>query len=180
MLEVARTGAIPRERNGGARKIQGHSTRVGHHFHRAGIVDVHGRSRRFERPDLDTLVFHYCEQRGDLLGLCHRLVTLDVDVDVRYCGLGDLVHPLGAAAVLGGSHARVPLVAPAYVHDFVGIGGDDDVIEQRGGLDRVVHAPEQRLSRDVAQHLSRQARRGQPGWNDGNGFHGWSSMTVEY
>ena len=74
-----------------------------------------------------------------MFGLEEGLVALDVDVDVGGDELGDGVDAVGAAGEIGRGELDGPVVLVAEVGDFVGVGGDEDVVELRagaGGLDR--------------------------------------------
>jgi hypothetical protein len=62
------------------------------------------------------------------------------------------VHSLGAAAVRRGCHLSFPAVALAGLHDFVGIGGDDDVavIQQGRRTDSFVDPADQEFAGNLA------------------------------
>src|SRR5579872_2144341 len=69
------------------------------------------------------------------------------------------------------SHLCVPAVAAAGVHDFFGIGGNQDFRKKRRRAHSFVDDADERLACNLAQHFARQTRRGQTSWNNGDRFH---------
>lgn len=92
-----------------------------------------------------------------MLGTEHGLVSLDVDVDIGLDGLGDGVNAIGAAGAVFGRKDRGEAVLLGVSEDFVGIGGDEHLIEQRAGAGRMIDAGDHGLSGDLAQDFARQA-----------------------
>ena len=114
-----------------------------------------------------------------MLGAKERLVALDVDVDIGGHVLRHGVQAVGAAGELGrGEHAG-PAALTAECGDFVGVGGDDHVVQRGAGAGGGVDPCQQRLTGDGQQHLARQARRGQAGGDDAEDFCAGESHRVE-
>ena len=124
------------------------------------------RGGSHQRSHLHRRVLHDLNQPGDVLRPSHGFIALDVQVNIGCNGLRYFVHPLGAAAVRAGSHLRLPAVALRDFHDFIGIGGDDHIIEQSRGADRVVNPANQKFSGNLAQRFARQPGGGQTGGDD--------------
>src|SRR5713101_3349730 len=88
------------------------------------------------------------------------------------------MHAFGAATMRDRSQSRVPAVLATDLHDFVGVRGDDYLLKQGRGADSVIHASDQGHASDFSQHLARKASGGEPGGNDGDGFHAVLSVNF--
>ena len=179
MFEIFRPGAVAIIWNGCAGEIESPSRRIGNHLDRAGIVDVGGRGRSHQRSNLHPRVLHDLNQPGDVLRPSHGFIALDVQVNIGGHGLRHFVHPLRAAAMRGGGHLGLPAVTLAGLHDFIGISGDDHVIEQSSAVNRLVDPANQEFSGNLAQRFARQPGGGETGGDDGDDSHGlWLSHDI--
>ena len=177
MLEVNRPRPIAIERNGRARKIQRPPLVIGHYFHGIRVLHVEFRRMGLQRADGGRRVLHNFQQRRDLFQSDQRLIALHVDIDIGGLAAGNFVYSLRAAAVRTRSHLRLPAMGAANLQDFLGIGRDDDLRQQRRRSHRLVDDSDQRFACNLAQHLARQTRGSQAGRNDGNRFHRWVERT---
>ena len=108
-----------------------------------------------------------CEQRREVVGGEERLVALDVDVDVGGDGLGDGVDAVGAAgAVLGGEDGG-EAVGLGEVEDLVGVGGDEDLVEEGAGAGGAIDPGEHGLAGDFAEDFAGQAGGAEARGDDG-------------
>ena len=110
-----------------------------------------------------------------MLGFEQGFVALDVDVDVGLVELGDGVDAVGAAGQVGGGELDGPAVLVAEIDDFLGVGGDEDVIELRAGLRCGVDPSEHGSASDSAEDLARETGGGEAGGDDAEdaGVVGW-------
>ncbi len=133
VLPVLRRGAVAVVGDGGAGEVEGAAVGGGDYFYGVGVGDVFGGAEDFEGGDFDVRVGEGAEQRGEVLGFEEGFVALDVDVDVGVVVAGDGVDAVGAAGEIGRGELDGPVVAMAELGDFVGVGGDEDVVELRAG-----------------------------------------------
>ena len=167
MLAVSGKAAVAIEGDGGARKVEGAIVAGGDDFDGVGIGDVGGGAADGEGGDLDLGALEQLQHGCEVAGREERLVALDVDVDVGGDGLGDGVDAVGAAgAVLGGEDGgeRVGL---RVVEDFIGVSGDEDLIEEGAGAGGAIDPGEHGLAGDFAENFAGQARGAETRGDDG-------------
>ena len=80
--------------------------------------------------------------------------------------LRDGVDAVGAAGQVGRGELDGPVVLAAELGDFVGVGGDDDVVELRAGAGGLVDPGEHGSAGDLAQDFAGQAGGGEAGGDD--------------
>src|SRR5205814_643409 len=120
MLEVRRdASSIAVKWNGGTRKIERLVGCVGHHLDGVGIVYISGASGSLQGSHLYVLTAHQRQQRRNMLRTRHRFIALDIEINIGGHVCCHLVHPLGAAAVLGGGQHDVPSTMAAKLDDLL-------------------------------------------------------------
>ena len=163
---AAAGGGVALMRDRGAGKIEGTAGGGGDHLDGVGVGEVLGRAGDLEGGDVDFGVGKGLEQGGEVLGTEERLVGLDVDVDLGRVLESDGVDAIGAAVKRGRSEDGGPAVGAAKGHDFVAVGGDEEVVKLRAGAGGFVHPGEHGTAGDDAQNLPRQSRAAEAGGND--------------
>ena len=159
--------AIAIEGDGGAREVEGAVIVGGDDFDGVGIMDVGGGAADGKGCDLNLGALEELQQRHEVLRREERLVSLDVDVDVGGDGLGDGVDTVGAAGAILGSEDGGQAVGLGEVEDFVGVRGDEDLIEERAGTGGAIDPGEHGLAGDLAKDFAGQARGAKARGNDG-------------
>src|ERR1700722_3271805 len=106
-----------------------------------------------------------------MFGPGQRFVTLHIEINISVNRIRDFAHPLGSTAMLRRSHARVPSMLAAQLHNLIRIGGDDNVVQERRRSDAFVHSRNQRFPGYLPQHFLRQPGRCQSRRNDCDYFH---------
>ena len=114
-----------------------------------------------------------------MLGAGERLVSLDIQVDLRFDGLRDFLHALGPAAMRAGSEARVIAARLAEFEDFLAVGGDQHIFlrQQRRRSDRFIDARDQGNARNLPQRLASHAGGTNASGNDGEDAHARSALN---
>ena len=98
-----------------------------------------------------------------MFGLEEGLVALDVDVDFGVDELGDGVEAVGAAGEIGRGELDGPVLLMAEGGDFVGVGGDEDLIELRAGQCGFVNPCKHWATGDGAEDFAGESRGGEAG-----------------
>jgi len=167
VLAVSGKASVAIEGDGGAGKVKGAIVAGGDDFDGVGIGDVGGGAADGEGGDLDFGALEEFEHRREVIGGEERLVALDVDVDVGGDGLSDGVDAVGAAgAILGGKDGgeRVGL---GEVEDLVGVGGDEDLVEEGTGAGGAIDPGDHGLAGNFAKDFAGQAGGAEAGGDDG-------------
>ncbi len=102
-----------------------------------------------------------------MAGREERLVALDVDVDVGGDGLGDGVDAVGAAGAVLGGEDGARSKGLRVVEDFIGVSGDEDLIEEGAGAGGAIDPGEHGLAGDFAENFAGQAGGAEAGGDDG-------------
>jgi hypothetical protein len=161
---IANIASIAVVRDGGAGEVEGPAIGGGDDFDGVWVGDVLFRAEDFEGRDLDVGMSEGAEERGEMLGLKQGFVALDVDVDVRVDLLRYGVDAIGAAGEIGGRELDWPVVAPAELRYFFGVGGDDDAIELGAGGSGLVDPREHGAAGDDTKNFT-----GEPGGGEACG-----------
>lgn len=167
VLAVSGKASVAIEGDGGAGEVEGAVVAGGDDFDGVGIVDVGGGAADGEGGDLDLGALEQLQHGCEVAGGEEGLVSLDVDVNVGGDGLGDGIDAVGAAgAVLGGKDGgeRVGL---RVVEDFIGVGGDEDLVEEGAGAGGAIDPGEHGLAGDFAENFAGQAGGAEAGGDDG-------------
>ena len=101
----------------------------------------------------------------------HRLIALNVQINIRGNRGRYFMDPFRPAAVLGGSQASAARVLLADIQNLPGIGGHDDVVKPGACAHGFVNPGDQGPSGYFAQHLAGQARGGETRRDNCDHFH---------
>ncbi len=160
-------GGVAVKWNGGAGEVKRATIGGGDDFDGVGVVDVLRRAGGFDGGDLDVFALEGEQQGGDVGGLQEGFVALDVDVDVGGEVLRDGVEAVGAGLEIGRGEAEGPGFGGAEGGDFIGVGGDDDLVELRTGAGGIDYPSEEGAAGELAQDFAGEAGGGQTRRDDG-------------
>lgn len=160
-------GGIAVVGDGGAGEVEGAVVGGGDDLDGVGIGDVVGRTADGKGGYLDIGAVKELEERGEMLGREERLVALDVDVDVGGDGLSDGVDAIGAAGAVFGREDSREAARLGEGENFFGVGGDEDLIEERAAACGAVDPGEHGLAGDFAEDLAGEASGAEAGGDDG-------------
>jgi hypothetical protein len=167
VLAIAGKTAIPIEGDGGAGKVEGAVVVGSNNFDGVGIVDVGSGAADGEGCDLNLGALEELQQGHEVLRGEERLVSLNIDVNVSGDRLGDGVNAIGAAGAILGGEDGGQAVGLGEVEDLVGVGGNEDLVEQRAGTGGAVNPDEHGLAGDFAEDFAGQARGAETRGDDG-------------
>ena len=85
------------------------------------------------------------------------LISLNIQINIGSSGIGNLVDTLGAAAVLGRGHARMPAVFLAHFQDFLGIRRHHNSVKQRRRGHATVDVANHGKAGDLSKRFARKA-----------------------
>ena len=162
----ARMAVIPVEGDRGAGEVEGAAVERGNDLDYVGVIDAFWRAGDPQGGDVDVSAEEGTKQGRQVLRLEERLVTLDVDVDVRGDLFGYSLDAIRSAGEIGRGHAKGPAAFQAEVRNLAGVGRDDGGIES-GAPNRCFVDPFEHWSAcDAAKHLLRKTGGREPRRND--------------
>jgi len=153
--------------DGGAGEVESAIVRGSDDFDGVGIVDVGGGAADCQRGNLDFGTFEEVQHRREVVGGEEGLVALDIDVDVGGDGLGDGPDAVGAARAIHGGEDGGEGMGLGEVEDFVGVGGDEDLIEEGAGAGGAIDPGDHGLAGNFAEDLAGQAGGAEARGDDG-------------
>jgi hypothetical protein len=125
------------------------------------------------------------EQGGNVFRAQERLVALHVDVDVRIDALRDGMDAVRATGKIGRCDLHRDTQPAAERNHFVGVRGDQDLIELLARAGSIDHPGEQGAAGYLAEDLAGQTAGGEAGGDDAEGAYGgrwvghsWAVLTV--
>jgi hypothetical protein len=185
MLAIAgEAGVFAVVRDGGAGEVESAVIAGGDDFNGVGIEDVGNGTMDGEGGDLDFGALEELQHRCEVIGSEEGLVALDVDVDVGGDGLGYGVDAVGATGAIFGGEDGGERVGLGEAEDLVGVGGDENLVEEGTGAGGAIDPGEHGFAGDFAEDFAGQTGGAEAGGDDGENVAEvrgqWESSGIVY